>query len=494
MEILQMQDIKKSFGGVHALKNVSLKLDKGEILGLIGENGAGKSTLMKILAGAIEKDSGSIFIEGKEFNIRNPQDAISAGISVIYQELNMARDLTVAENVFLGHYPIKNKLVDWDSMRKQTHELLKRLDANFDANDRIKDLRLAQQQLVEIAKALKNESKIIVFDEPSAVLGKSDSEVLFSLIRQLKKDGVSIIYISHRLDEVLDLTDNILIIRDGEIVIHDNTSAFNMQRLIENMTGRDIKDMWPEIVENTKNAETVLEVRNLRCDKNRIYNISFEIKKGEVLGLAGLVGSGRSEIARCIFGIDKIDEGEVLLHSKPVKIRNPIIAIKNKMAFVLEDRKNLGLVLDRTIKENITIAGLKNYSRFSVINRKKEDKKVHELKEQLLIKTNDVRNPAKSLSGGNQQKVVLAKWLHNNPDLLILDEPTRGVDVGAKAEIYKIIEQLKQQGKAILLISSEFQEIMGLSTRVVVVKNGTIVKSLSRQEAMENSALIDALS
>lgn len=494
MAILSMQGIEKSFGGVRALKKVDLTLEKSEILGLVGENGAGKSTLMKILSGAIKEDAGSVFIEGKESGIKNPQDAISSGISVIYQELNMAKDLSVAENVFLGDYPRKNSLVDWKRMRLHTNKLLDKLAANFDANARISDLWLAQQQLVEIAKALKNNSKIIVFDEPSAVLGKSDSQILFSLIRQLKQDGISIIYISHRLDEVLELTDSIMVLRDGENVIRDSTSLFTMQSLVANMTGRDIKAMWPEIAATDETVETVLEVRNLRCDKNRLYDISFELKKGEVLGLAGLVGSGRSEIARCIFGIDKIDEGEVLLNSRPVKIRSPMDAIRNKIAFVMEDRKNLGLVLERPIFENITIAGLKVYATLNVVNGRKEARKVKELKDKLLIKTDDVRNPVKSLSGGNQQKVVLAKWLHNDPNILILDEPTRGVDVGAKAEIYRIIEELKQQGKAILLISSEFQEIMGLSTRVVVIKEGTIVSTFTRQEAMMDSRLWEALS
>lgn len=343
-----------------------------------------------------------------------PQAAIRAGITVIYQELNMAKDLSVAENVFLGAYPLKNGVIDWKTMREETKRLLGQLNTDINPNEPVGDLKIAQQQFVEIAKALKNNSKIIVFDEPSAVLGKSDSEVLLKLIRNLKSQGVSVIYISHRLDEIL--------------------------------------------------------------------------------GLAGLVGSGRTEIMRCVFGIDKADSIELFLNGKPVRIRSPREAIKQKLAYVTEDRKNLGLILDRAISENITLTMLKNYVRFLFINRKNETKRVLELKESLQIKTDNISNPVKSLSGGNQQKVVLAKWLHIDPDILILDEPTRGVDVGAKAEIYTIIEHLRSQGKTIILISSEFHEIIGLSTRIVVVKDGTTVKSLTREQAQNDSGLLEALS
>ena len=406
----------------------------------------------------------------------------------------MAKDLSVAENVFLGHYPKKNGIIDWAFMSEETRRLFRLLDAECDPKEKVSHLKIAQQQLVEIAKALKNKSKIIVFDEPSAVLGRADSEALFQLIRNLKANGIAVIYISHRLDEVMDLTDSIMILRDGENVCVEKTADLTMERLVSEMTGRSVKDMWPEIASVPANAPVVLEVKNLTCEKNRIHNVNFSVRKGEVLGLAGLVGSGRSEIARCIYGIDKADHIELSLNGKPVTIKSPGQAIRKKIAFVMEDRKNQGLLLDRPIGENITLTSLWQFAPAFVINRGRENARIQELKEKLLIKTNDVGNPAKSLSGGNQQKVVLAKWLHIEPEILILDEPTRGVDVGAKAEIYRIIENLKQQGKTIILISSEFQEIMALSTRVVIIKDGTTVKTMTREEAQKDSGLLEALS
>lgn len=494
MSVLEMKKIVKNFGGVRALKGVDLTLEPGEILGLVGENGAGKSTLMKILSGAISFDSGSVLVDGKECAMNSPQDAIKAGITVIYQELNMAKDLSVAENVFLGAYPMRRGLVDWKSMRQETRRLLGLLNADIDPDEPVGRLKIAQQQFVEIAKALKNQSKIIVFDEPSAVLGKSDTEILLNLIRNLKAQGVSVIYISHRLDEILELTDSIVIFRDGTRACCDRTENFTMERLVSEMTGRDYKDMWPEEMPAMEDAPVVLEVKNLNCTKSRLHDVNFSVRKGEVLGLAGLVGSGRSEIMRCVYGIDKADSIELYLNGEQVHIRSPHQAIQHKIAFVTEDRKNLGLHLDRAIGENITLTKLSNYVRYLFINRKKEREKILELKQALQIKTDDINNPVKSLSGGNQQKVVLAKWLHIEPDILILDEPTRGVDVGAKTEIYTIIENLRREGKTIILISSEFQEIIGLSTRVVVIKDGTTVQSLTREQARNNADLLKVLS
>lgn len=492
MNKLEMVDIFKSFGGVHALKGVSLILEEGEVLGLVGENGAGKSTLIKILAGAINADSGCIKINGKECDIKAPSDALRNGISVIYQELNMASDLNVAENIFIGRYPQKGIIVDWKLMYRKSDELLKDLGAQIPIKAKVKDLSIAQQQIIEIAKAIKNQSDIIIFDEPSAVLGRKDSEVLFNLIAKLKSKGVSIVYISHRLDELLKITDRINILRDGNNVITKATEELTMEELVSYMTGLSYKEMWPDVMEPSPDAPIVFEVKNLHRGE-KIKNVSFYIKRGEVLGLAGLVGSGRTEIARCLFGVDPIDSGEFYINGKKVGIGSPRQAMKKGIGFVMEDRKNFGLLLERPIFENITLTNLERYARAGWINSKAEIHEVQKMKNLLSIKTKNVYNKVNSLSGGNQQKVVLAKWLLVNPDIFILDEPTRGVDVVTKAEIYRIIENLKEEGKSILLISSEFTEIMGLSNRIVVIRRGESVAEFTRQEASQDVSILEAM-
>lgn len=490
--MLKMKNIYKSFGGVHALKGVEIEVIGGEIHALIGENGAGKSTLMKILAGAIHMDEGSISIDDNTTKYNNPKEAFEVGISVIYQELNMAPHLTVMENIFLGNFPSKNGIVKWKEMHDKADSLLKGLGAHISANAIVRDLSVAQQQMVEIAKAIKNNSKIIVFDEPSAVLGKKDTEILFSQIEKLKNSGIAIIYISHRLDEILRIADRVTVLRDGENVITKSTRDLKMQDLISYMTGKSYDDMWSKSTELTNVGDIALEVKGL-TKKNVLKNISFNIKKGEVVGLAGLVGSGRTEIARAIFGADKKDSGEIFIFGKKVNINKPSDAIRNGIGFVLEDRKNQGLLLERPIFENITLTNLKKYSKYTYLNSKLEMKKAKNFKDQLQIKTNNIHNPVLSLSGGNQQKVAIAKWLHIEPEILILDEPTRGVDIGAKTEIYKIIENLKRQGKAILLISSEFAEILGLSDRIIVIRRGEIQGEFLSEEASKDTRMLEAL-
>jgi ribose transport system ATP-binding protein len=488
---LEMEGIYKSFGGVKALQNVGLKVKKGEVHAVIGENGAGKSTLMKILSGAIKKDSGSIKIDGIEKHFTVPKDAINAGISVIYQELNMAPHLTVAENIFLGDYPLKNGLIDWKAIYRKSQELLNDLGSNISPRETLSSLSVAQQQMVEIARSLKNKSKIVVFDEPSAVLGKKDSEVLFEIISKLKNDGVSILYISHRLDEILRITDHVTVLRDGKFIITSDTSKLEMSDLISFMTGKEYKEMWLERKAVREEGITALEVVDL-CRAQSIKNVSFTVKKGEVVGLAGLVGSGRSEVARCIFGADKLDSGKIKLFGETKKISSPQDAIRNGIAFVTEDRKSEGLLLERSILENITITNLKKHAKWILINKKSERKSANDLKEKLHIKMSDLYASVKNLSGGNQQKVVLAKWLNIDPDILILDEPTRGVDVGAKTEIYQIIEDLKRQDKAVLLISSEFAEIMGLSDRIVLMDRGEMIGEYTREEAAQDSKFLES--
>ncbi len=494
MEKLAMRNVKKSFGGIHALKGVDFSLRRGEVHGLMGENGAGKSTLMKILAGAQPMDAGEIFIDGAPCRIESPADSLAKRISVIYQELNMAQHLSVAENIFLGSHLCRHGFVDWNAMRATSRKLLTRLGApGISPTAMVKNLSIAQQQLVEIAKAVKNRSEILVFDEPSAVLGRSDSEFLFNLIRDLKRGGASIVYISHRLDEVMDLTDRITVLRDGANVATRRTAETTMEQLIADMTGKSYKDMWPVSAPTQSNAPVALEVRNLRCGR-RVRGVSFSIRQGEVLGLAGLVGSGRTEIARCLFGVDIPDSGDIIVNGEKRRITSPGVAMQNGMGFVMEDRKSLGLLLERPIRENITITGLLRYAFWGWIDKKREANEAQRFREMLGIKTNNLNNPVKSLSGGNQQKVAIAKWLHINPDILILDEPTRGVDVGAKAEIYRIIENMKAAKKAIILISSEFVEIMALSTRIVVIRDGKSVKEMSRNEASQGDTLLTSMS
>lgn len=487
-----MKNIFKSFGGVKALTDVSLSVKPGEVRALIGENGAGKSTLMKVLAGAIKKDSGTISINGQEVNYDTPREALRHGISVIYQELNMVPDLTVAENIFMDGILKKHGFVAWKEMNRQSKALLDELGADINPKAVVGRLTVARQQMIEIAKAVKNKSKIVVFDEPSAVLGVKDSEVLFQQIEKLKQQGISVIYISHRLDEIMRITDSVTVLRDGQNIVTKETKDLQLEDLVTYMTGKDYGSIQPAQEYVPNHNEVVFEVKNLNR-KDIIKNVSFYIRKGEVLGLAGLVGSGRSEIARAIFGADPKTSGEIYVNGKLVKIRTPKDARRNGIGFVMEDRKTEGLHLDMPIFQNVTMTDIGRYRKAGLVRNKKEFKAVNDFKEKLLIKTGNIKNPVSSLSGGNQQKVSIAKWLHIEPEILFLDEPTRGVDVGAKSEIYKLIEDIKSQGKAILLISSEFAEILSLSDRVMVIKRGEVTGEFTRDQIQKDSSILEAL-
>ena len=492
MNMLEMNHIYKSFGGVKALSDVSLCVGQGEVRALVGENGAGKSTLMKVLAGAIKKDSGTITIHGKQADYDSPRQALEHGISVIYQELNMVPDLTVAENIFMDQIPTKNGFVNWKEMNRRSRELLKELGMDINPRERVGHLTVARQQMVEIAKAIKNKSRIVVFDEPSAVLGAKDSEVLFGRIEDLKNQGISVIYISHRLDEIMKITDSVTVLRDGRNIITKDTKDLTMEDIVSYMTGKDYKTIQQASQYVPNQNEIVFEVKNLNRDP-MIKNVSFYIRKGEVLGLAGLVGSGRSEIARAIFGADPRSGGEIFINGKKAEIRSPKDACKCGIGFVMEDRKTQGLHLKMPIFQNVTMTQMDRYRHLGLVSNKQEYNTVNDFKKKLLIKTENIKNPVLSLSGGNQQKVSIAKWLHIDPDILFLDEPTRGVDVGAKSEIYKLIEDIKAQGKAILLISSEFAEILSLSDRVMVIKRGEVAGEFTREQMQADSSILEAL-
>ena len=475
--ILEMQGISKYFHGVPALQAVSLAAVAGEVHALMGENGAGKSTLMKILAGAYVADQGQIFIDGQQRRISSPGDARRAGISLIYQELNVAANLTVAENVFMGREHTRaGILIDRSRMRQQSREFLQRLDAHFDPDTPMGQLSIAEQQQVEIARALKENSRILVLDEPTATLSERETEQLFKIIDRLRQQGIAIIYISHRMEEVYALADRVSVLRDGKYVGSLERQDISADRLVQMMVGRPLQDFYehqghPPLGES---ARPLLEVRGL-TDGARIEPAYLQLFKGEILGLAGLVGAGRTELARLIFGADPKTGGELYFNQQRLKIANPGNAIAAGIGYVPEDRKDQGLCLDMSAQHNITMPVLNQGASFGLISLKTLKQVAAEAIERLRIRLASPAIPARDLSGGNQQKLLLARWLAIKPQVLILDEPTRGVDIGAKSEIYRIISDLAAQGVAILMISSELPEVIGMSDRVLVMREGKIV-------------------
>jgi len=484
--ILEMKNISKQFPGVKALNNVQLKIKKGEVHVLVGENGAGKSTLMKILNGVYSKDTGEIIFKGKPMEIRNPREAQEAGISIIYQELNLIPKLSIAENIFLGREPLKkNRMIDWKLIYKNTEELLIRLDIDLDPTTKINRLGIAQQQMIEIAKALSFKSDVIVMDEPTSALTDKEINKLFTVIKQLKKSGVAIIYISHRLEEIKQIGDRLTVLRDGNYIGTYEVKDIDIDTIIQLMVGRKVDEKYPK--EHAEISDTVLDVCNLKNAK--LKNISFSLKKGEILGLAGLMGAGRTELARAIFGADPIDSGEIYINGIKKNITSPLDAITNGIGLLPEDRRTQGLVQKMSVLENITLPSLDSFVDRIFLKKKRETIKSREFIEQVNIKTPSPFSKVSFLSGGNQQKVVLAKWLCANVEIIIFDEPTRGIDVGAKVEIYKLICNMAKAGKAILLISSELPEILGMCDRILVMHEGRITGELSRQEATQEKIL-----
>ena len=482
---VEMKNIVKRFGGVLALNDVSFRVRPGEVHALVGENGAGKSTLMKILSGAYQKDEGTIFIDGKEEKISSPKEAKELGVATIYQEFMLAPHLTVAENIFIDRLSDKGKFINWKDLNQKASEILDQLGfGEINAKQRVENLSVAYQQVVEICKNLTRNAKILVLDEPTAVLTFTEIEKLFSLINKLKNDGVSIIYISHRLEEIFQICDRITVLKDGTFVKELNTTEVNKGQLVNLMVGRDMSTLFPSRA--AKKGDVVLEVKNLNRGK-MVRNVSFSVRAGEVLGFSGLVGAGRTETMRAIFGADKKESGEIWLNGEQVNFKNPREAVKKGLGLLPEDRKQQGVLLEQSIRVNTTLSALRKITQLlGIINFQKDKKLAEDVLAELATKYNSIEDNTSSLSGGNQQKVALAKWLVADCKCIILDEPTRGVDVGAKVEIYKNINDLAEQGVAIVMISSEMTEIIGMCDRALIMRQGMVVGELDRSELAED--------
>lgn len=484
---IEMRGIDKSFGSNQVLKQAGFTLESGEVHALMGENGAGKSTLMKILTGVYTKDARTVLVDGKEVNYKNPQEAEKAGIVFIYQELNVMFDLTVEENLFMGK-EIHGKfgICDKKAMQKKAQEALNILGVNISPKTVMAELSVGQQQMVEICKALMADAKVIIMDEPTAALTQSETVALFKVIESLRKKGVSMVYISHRMEEIFELCDRITVLRDGSYIGVKNIPETNMNEIVKMMIGREIGERYPS--RNVKIGKEVLKVKEL-TRKGTFHDVNFSVRAGEVLGVSGLMGAGRTEIMQAIFGNLSYESGTIEIDGKEVKISNPRQAMEHGIGFITEDRKTEGLMLDKSIRENISLCNLRRISKSSVISREAEKNMVAEAIKDLHIKCFGSYHECNNLSGGNQQKVVLAKWILTNPKILILDEPTRGVDIGAKKEIYSIINKLAAQGVAIIMVSSELPEVLGMSDNIMVVREGEVRGIISYEEANQERVM-----
>ncbi len=482
-----MENISKDFPGVKALNDVSIRINAGEVHALVGENGAGKSTLIKILMGVYQKNAGEIFIAGEKADIRNPIDAQNYGLSAVYQDVTIARHLTVAENFFLGKPPLtKAGFVNWKKMNTKTQVVLDELKLDIDAKKPVRSLSVAQQEMVIIAKKYFEHSKIIIFDEPTALLANEEVEELFTIIRRLKNEGVACIYISHRLEEIFELCDKVSVMKDGCLIDTTLVSDTNEDDLISKMVGRTIEDMYS--IEHGKTGEEALRVEGL-SRKGAFTDINFSVHKGEVFGIFGLVGSGRTEIVRALYGADPFDSGDIYLADRKTRIKNPVEAIKNRIGLLPEDRKHDGLTLDTTVENNINMASYKDISKFGFINLKREKKRSLKQIENMRIKTPSEKQKVINLSGGNQQKVVIGKWLCCDSNIFIFDEPTVGIDVGAKSEIYRLLEKLLADGNAVIMISSYLPEILGIADRIMVIHEGEQTGIVQRGDYSEEKLL-----
>lgn len=508
MALLEMREITKEFPGVKALDGVTFDLHEGEFHALVGENGAGKSTLMKVLSGVYPYGTygGEIVVEGETKHFHNIREAEEAGIAIIFQELSLVKELTVAENIFLGKEPTRFGVINWAQVYQHSSQLLRDLNLPLNPQTKVGSLGIGQQQLVEIAKALSHKAKLLVLDEPTAALTESEVETLFGILRDLRSRGVGMIYISHKLDEVFAMSDRITVLRDGKTVGTEATLALDRNKVIALMVGREVGDIFPEISHDL--GDVALEVKHLTAfdpdiaSKKLVDDVSFKVRKGEVLGIAGLMGAGRSELLTTIFGAwngkssrtvyDNGNRAEILVDGRKVEINSPADAIANGIGFVTEDRKRFGLILDQTINDNSTLASLKRISGRFITNRSRENAATRKVMKSLHVKANSPMTVTGTLSGGNQQKVVLGKWLLTEPKVLFLDEPTRGIDVGAKQEIYAEINKLAASGLAVVMVSSELPEVLGLSDRILVLHEGKVTGEFTRAEATSEKVMIAA--
>ena len=486
--LLEMNDVSKRFLGVHALKGVHFDLRCGEVHALVGENGAGKSTLMKVLTGIHQPDSGEIFFEGKPYAVKNIGEAQNLGISMIHQELNMMNDLTVAQNVFIGRELKKGPWLDDAGMVRETQTIFDRIGIKIDPKTKLGRLTVGKQQMVEIAKAVSRDCKLLILDEPTAALTQTEIEDLFRIMGDLKAKGIGMVYISHRMDEISRISDRITVMRDGEYVGTVDTVSVTKDDIINMMIGRVVYEDPKTHSEVPEDAETVLEVRNLSSG-NLFKDVSFKLRKGEILGFSGLMGAGRTEVARAIFGADPRDGGEIFVNGKRVNIKTPEDAVKLGIGYLSEDRKRYGLLLDKSVAENTALASIDKYTKGGIINDRQIKAEAREENAKLRTKTPSMEQLLKNLSGGNQQKVIIARWLIKNSDILIFDEPTRGIDVGAKSEIYTLMNQLAKQGKSIIMISSELVEILRMSDRILVMCEGRKTGELDISEANQENIM-----
>ncbi len=484
---IQMNNIHKAFGTNQVLSGVDFELRAGEVHALMGENGAGKSTMMNIVVGLHPRDEGVILIDGKETYFDNPKQAEEAGIAFIHQELNIWPEMTVLENLFIGKEITSG--AGWLNSRKMkalAKEQLARLAVNLPLQQEAGLCSVGQQQMIEVAKALMTNAKVIIMDEPTAALTEREINKLFEVIRSLKKEGVSIVYISHRMEEIFALCDRITVMRDGRTVDTKDISATSFDEVVRKMVGRELTERYP--ARTAKPGEVVLEVKNA-TKQGQFSDVSFNVRAGEIVGFSGLMGAGRTEIMRALFGLESLDSGEIRIHGKSVRIRRPDDAVRHGIGFITEDRKDEGLILDFSIRDNMALPNLFSFTSNGFISNKKEEEFVDTLIKRLQVKTQSSATPARSLSGGNQQKVVIAKWIGIGPSLLILDEPTRGVDVGAKREIYQLMNELTDRGVAIIMVSSELPEVLGMSDRIIVVHEGKLSGELPREQATQEQIM-----